>query len=143
MFPSFLNGAQFGAFDCTVCETLSKISKVAFNGSAWMQATLPVKQGYLGLRRAIDSILHGFISSLMVDHLLVDAVLSCVIGLVQMWELTPAVLSWSSAHVGVCKPQGVSWLHQNAWDIEVSSVFCQPVEQCGSDQESQYFGCSH
>ena len=34
--PSYLNGAQLGAFDCTVCKTISKISNVAFNDSAWM-----------------------------------------------------------------------------------------------------------
>jgi len=51
--PSYLNGAQRGAFNRTVCETVCKISNVAFNDSTWMQAALPVKQGGLGFRRAI------------------------------------------------------------------------------------------
>ena len=75
-----------------------------------MQAMLPVKQGGLGFRRAIDIALPGFISSLLAVCPLVNAVLSKVSSLTQMGELTVAVLSWSSAHNSVCEPEGLSRL---------------------------------
>ena len=109
-FPSYLNGAQLGSFDRTVCKTVSKISNLAFNDSAWIPSMLPVKHGGLGFRRAIDIALPGFISSLLAVCPLINAVLSRVSGLAQMGELTAAELSWSSAHIGVCEPEGLSKL---------------------------------
>ena len=110
--PTYLNGAQLGSFDRTVCETVSKISNLAFNDSAWISSMLPVKHGGLGFRRAIDIALPGFISSLLAVCPLVNANLSCVSGLVQTGELRAAVLSWSLAHIGVCEPEGLSWHSQ-------------------------------
>ena len=92
--PSYLNSAKLGAFGHTICETVSKISNVAFNDAASMQAMLRVKQGGLGFRRAFDIALPGFISLLAVRPL-VDAILSQVSGLVQTGELTAAVSSLS------------------------------------------------
>ena len=65
--------------------------------------------------------LPGFISLLAV-YPLPDAVLSHVSGLAQTGELTVAVVSWSSAYIGVCKPKGLSRLRQNAWDVEAPRV---------------------
>ena len=87
-----------------------------------MQAKLPVKQGGLGFRRAIDITLTGFISSLLAVRPLADAILSRVSGLAETGELTVALLSWSLAHIGVCEPEGLSRLSQKAWDIEAARV---------------------
>ena len=85
-----------------------------------MQVTFPFIQGGLSFRRAFDVVLPGFIFSLLAVRPLVDAVLSRVIGLAQTMELTVAVLSWSSAHIRVCEPEGLFRLSQKAWDVETA-----------------------
>ena len=87
-----------------------------------MQVTFPFIQGGLSFRRAFDVVLPGFIFSLLAVRPLVDAVLSHVSGLAQMGELTVAVLSWSSAHISVCEPEGLSRLSHKTWDVEAARM---------------------
>lgn len=70
------HASRLAAFDGTIRDALSSILARPLNPGQWMQATLPVPMGGLGLRSATSHASAAFVSSLAQTHSLVTSILS-------------------------------------------------------------------
>ena len=101
--------------DMTLRGAMSSIANIEFSDESWTQASLPVRSGGLGIRKASDISLPCFISSALSASSLVDAILSSVPDLAP-FEVSTEVETWKSNGQGLVEPDGESSFRQRAWD---------------------------
>jgi len=58
-------------YDAVIRDTLQSVLNISLSDDAWEQATLPTKNGGLGIRRATDIALPAFLSSVVSAHTLI------------------------------------------------------------------------
>ena len=111
-------------YDAVIRSTLQSILNVALTDEAWDQATLPVANGGLGVRRATDVALPAFLSSVVGSHALKSQLLPQ-----RLWNVsgtsdptfTAAVTEWQSRAnmVPVLSPFASE---QKIWDTPIVSA---------------------
>jgi len=114
------NADEIRKFDDTLREAVSKVTNVALSDEAWLQATLPVELGGLGVRRAGDIALPAFVSSLHSVGDLVETIL-VNINMVETRELASAVAVWGGIGGGIPAPVE-NTNKQKAWDIPLAKL---------------------
>ena len=72
--PCFKSGA-LGIFDQQLRSCAGKILNINFSDQAWLQTTLPVRHGGLGIRSARDLALPAFLSSLHATTVIIEGLL--------------------------------------------------------------------
>ena len=99
----------------TLRNAMSSIANIDFSDESWTQASLPVRSGGLGIRKASDISLPCFISSALLASSLVDAILSSVPNLAPFKVSTEMEL-WKTKGQGRIEHEGESGFRQRAWD---------------------------
>ena len=61
--PCFRHGRLLSEYDAVLRSTLQSVLNIAMSDESWDQATLPVANGGLGIRKATDIALPAFLSS--------------------------------------------------------------------------------
>ena len=103
--------------DC-LREILGSVANtlLAPNSSAWVQATLPVKLGGLGIRDAVSVAPSAFLASSHSTAELVEAILPPHISAVPAPHLEEAMLFWSAGHSHPA-PEGAAASWQKGWEV--------------------------
>lgn len=73
--PTWLSQLELDEFDNLLRNTTEYVTNNYFNNDSWLQATLPVNLGGLGLRSASSLALPAFLSSVNSVSVLIDAIL--------------------------------------------------------------------
>ena len=104
-------------YDSVLASTLSKITNTSINPSsaAWLQASLPVILGGLGVGSAVDVAPSAFLASAYSLSALVQSILSSSQPLLSSPLVSCALSVWSSDHV-IQPPVDDEVIHQKAWD---------------------------
>ena len=113
--PAFRQSDILIEFDMTIKNSMSSITNIDFSDDAWTQASLPVRLGGLGIRKAVDIALPCFISSAISAQSLVEAILSSVTDLAP-FEVFPEIQMWRESGEGLIEPDGEACFRQRAWD---------------------------
>lgn len=113
---------QLGLLDNVIKGALSEIVNCSLDGEAWVQATLPIRFGGLGVRRTSDVALPAFLSSAHASGLLFGSILNPSLGAVEVSGLTEAKSSWLLS----CPGELPTLLNsQRQWD----DPLCKRVQQ--------------
>ena len=111
-----------------VCSLLQSISSDILNihfldgDSSWIQATLPVRTGGLGIRRAVQLAPSAFLASAAACSDLVYQIVPFSFHFYSIPHWSDALSAWSSNR-NLTPPQGSDQLRQKNWDsLIVSSV---------------------
>ena len=112
--PAYQQEVILQEYDSTVRDAMSFIMNVDFSENAWTQASLPVRSGGLGIRKAVDIALPCYISSSISAQPLVAAITSSVTGLAP-FEVTNEIEKWKAE--GFTEPEGEFRKRQKAWDL--------------------------
>ena len=99
--------------------SLSRVTNVSLDDSAWVQAGLPVALGGLGCRRAEDVALSAFVASLYSVNDLVDAILSRM-NIAETNELVDPVVAWTLRSESLQLPE--SKASQKSWDSPLMEI---------------------
>ena len=113
-------------YDDCLREILSLVTNTLLerDSSAWMQASLPVKLGGLGIRSAVSVAPSAFLASTHSTAELVDAILSPHIRSHPAPHLDEAQLHWSAGHD--CQPpEGNAACRQKSWDYARTSLIAR------------------
>ena len=106
------------SYDDCLREILGSVANtlLARNSSAWVQATLPMKLGGLGIRDAVSVALSAFLASSHSTAELVEAILPPHISALPAPHLEEAMLLWSAGHSHPA-PEGAaaSWQRAGSW----------------------------
>ena len=119
--PAYRHLDLLDVFDHLVKNALSSITNVDFSEDAWIQATLPVRSGGLGIRKTVDIALPCFISSAISARPLVDASLSSVQDLAP-FEVSSEIALWKEGGQELFEPIGESKTSQKAWDAPRAEI---------------------
>ena len=95
---------------------MSQIANIDFSDNAWIQASLPVSYGGLGIRRAADIALPCYIASAFSALSLVEAILPSVTDLVP-FEVSSEVGRWNAEGQELTEPEGDARMRQKGWDL--------------------------
>jgi hypothetical protein len=101
-------------FDTLLRKGLSDIVNVDLSDSHWLQASLPVSDGGLGLRRTAALAPSAFLASAAGTRLLQDSILSKCTATLE-YDTSYIMAEWSSGHVYPC-PVNVEASRQHNWD---------------------------
>ena len=116
--PCFQFEDMLFEFDEELRKGCSEILNLDISDSQWTQATLPVKKGGLGIRRASDCALAAFISSFTAaSNSLKDLLEEEVI--LEDLSYSDALSKWSG--LGFNFPKEDKWKYQSSWTIESDS----------------------
>ena len=113
--PAFQQASLLLEFDLIIRNSMSSITNIDFTDEAWTQASLPVRSGGLGIRKAVDIALPCYISSALSAHSLVEAILSSVTDLAP-FEVSAEIAMWKESGQGLIEPDDESCFKQRAWD---------------------------
>ena len=127
--PCFAVPALF-EYDNVLCSILSRVSNcdLSAHDSAWLQASLPVKLGGLGIRSAVQLAPSAFLASSAASVSLVQSIVP-----LRLRQLPPlfrdeALSLWSSTHNSP-PPSALSLCSQKSWDlIRSQAVFDSLLE---------------
>ena len=117
--PAYSCLEELRAFDKSLRVSLSRVTNVSLDDSAWVQAGLPVALGGLGCRRAEDIALPAFVASLYSVNDLVDAILSRI-NMAETNELVDAVAAWTLRGESLQLPE--SKASQKSWDSPLMEI---------------------
>ena len=123
--PAFHQTDILQEFDMIVRNSMSKITNIDFTDDGWTQASLPVRSGGLGIRKAVDISLPCYISSALSTHSLVEAILSSVTDLAP-FEVTTEIELWKASGQDLIEPDGELCFKQRAWDSPGLAFWLQP-----------------
>ena len=132
--PCF-NSQVLHRYDNMIRDTLQSILNVELTDSAWQQATLPVKNGGIGIRLATQVALPAFLSSIASSTDLIIQLLPsrlhCSAG-VNDQLFTAAVEQWKVCAGQNQLPQLI--IHQKAWDTPLIGVAMERVLSAAPNQ---------
>ena len=101
-------------FDDIQRDALARITNSRLSDTQWLQATLPIREGGLGLRRVESLALPAFLSAAASTSILQDALLmSCPCPLDTFTN--QYLLSWTVQY-GAMAPEGTFAFKQSSWD---------------------------
>ena len=106
-------------FDSTLRAGLSKVLSVDLNGDQWLQASLPVGEGGVGIRSAQMLALSAFLASTASTSALQQSILPNSISLLEDQSFTSTETRWSSLS-GSTRPANEELHIQQAWDKPVT-----------------------
>ena len=106
-------------FDSTLKQGLSSILNVDLNESQWLQATLPVRHGGLGIRSARMLAPSAFLASAASTHDLQQSILPAPVSELDDLSIPEAEAAWFDLS-GTDKPATESAHIQRAWDRSVA-----------------------
>ena len=101
--PAFHQTDLLQEFDMIVRNSMSKITNIDFTDDGWTQASLPVRSGGLGICKAVDISPPCYISSALLTHSLVEAILSSVTDLAP-FEVTTEIELWKASGQDLIEP---------------------------------------
>ena len=110
-----VNHPALTEFDNSLRNCLSQVLNVKLDDSHWIQATLPVKDGGLGIRRTVQVAPSAFLASASGSTTLVSAILSSWGKLVPDPSFDAARRAWMS-QCSQAEPSGQSVSVQRCWD---------------------------
>lgn len=108
-------------FDETLVAALSTVTNVRFDGDSLVQASLPVRQGGLGIRMSKDIALPAFVSSLHSVCGLIQTIL-CKVELPDDVELETAVEAWNLKSGEFVLADSVDLCRQTTWDRPLAEL---------------------
>ena len=122
-------------YDNSIRETLQLILNIELSDSAWNQATLPVKNGGIGIRLAKQVALPAYLSSIASSDQLIlqflPARLHSTAGSNDQL-FTDAVDTWRKRAGGMELPQLA--INQKAWDMPLVGIAMDKVLSCAPNQ---------
>ena len=120
-------------FDDLVRECLRSILNVSLDDEQWSQASLPVKNGGLGIRKAIQIAPSAYLASASGSTSLVSSILPLRLqGVPDPW-IDQAMAAWMALG-GSTPPSGASIGSQRVWDQEiVRKTFIQLIALAPDD----------
>uniref|UniRef100_A0A1X7SSY7 Reverse transcriptase domain-containing protein n=1 Tax=Amphimedon queenslandica TaxID=400682 RepID=A0A1X7SSY7_AMPQE len=121
--PAFLS-PLLHEYDSSICSLLSSLLNVNldYNTTAWAQASLPVRMGGLGIRRAVQLAPSCFLSSAAASRDLVDRILPAHLSQTPLLYVDQAYAAWSSAYPSLNPPPADVRSVQKAWDSLVAQA---------------------
>ena len=135
--PCFSSPSLY-TFDELLRRILSSICNmpIATMDKLWMQASLPVRYGGLGLRSVVQLAPSAFLSSVNATYDLVDRLLPLGVRPVPYVEMEAALTAWSRGHsqAPLSAPASFS---QKAWDTPVVKAVVDHLLESSSDERSR------
>ena len=121
--PAFLS-PLLQDYDSFLCSLLSSLLNVNldYGTTAWVQASLPVRMGGLGIRRAVQLAPSCFLSSAAASRDLVDHILPAHLSRSPLLYVDQANAAWSSAYPDLLQPPADVCSVQKAWDTPVTQA---------------------
>ena len=113
-----VNHPLLHTFDEQLRQCLSEILNVSLDDKSWIQASLPIKVGGLGIRRVAQVAPSAFLASQAATRLMVLAVLPARLHDVVDQGVEVALNAWQELG-GVVSPTGECESHQRKWDAAV------------------------
>ena len=109
---------ELAAYDGLLRDTLTNLLNVDLNDNRWMQATLPVGEGGLGVRSAVGLAPSAFLASVMGTRETANLLLPARLRAIADISVAPTLAKWREAAggVGVGEIQGENAGKQRAWD---------------------------
>ena len=104
-----------------------------FSDEAWKQASLPVRSGGLGIRKANDIALPAYISSALMSHTLVEAIIPSTADLAP-FGVAREVEKWKEEGQELIEPEGDSRSRQKAWDVPLINLKKEDLLNNAEDQ---------
>ena len=114
--PTFRQVKLLKEYDDLIRDSMKEITNVDFSDNAWSQASLPVRFGGLGIRKAMDVALPCYISSALTATPLVEAIISSVTDLAA-FEVSAEIEKWRAEGPDLIAPVGDFRLKQRYWDL--------------------------
>ena len=111
--PAYKQADLLESYDQTVRESLSRITNINYSNMAWAQASLPVRSGGLGVRKANDIALPCYISSALTAQTLVEAIIPPSAGLAS-FGVDLEIEKWKNGVL--TEPIGEFRMRQKSWD---------------------------
>ena len=133
--PSFLS-SKLKDYDDTLRSIVSAITNTNLDDNAWMQATLPVKSGGLGIRSAIHLAPSAFLSSASASNDLVHQILPPRFVVKEILHVDAALTSWSRGHDHP-PPEGLVARRQKVWDACKVSAMADTLLENVQDAQSR------
>ena len=132
--PCFSSG-HLHVFDETVRSILSKILNVNLaQESAWMQASLPVRAGGVGVRRAVQLAPSAYLASAAGCSELMREILPSHLQNTTDPSSEAALACWSQGH-SKPPPSAPDSFHQKAWDlVQIETTFDSLLESAPNQQ---------
>ena len=127
---------ELADFDDTLREGLSKIMNVDLSGDQWQQASLPVRDGGLGIRSAVLLAPSAFLASAASTNELQARILPPTIAVVPDSCVETCLKKWSTmSHSPI--PTGVSARSQRTWDTPCIQSVKTVLLDSGKDQRDR------
>ena len=139
--PCFRHQNLLSEYDAMIRSTLESILNITLSDEAWDQATLPVANGGIGIRRATDIALPAFLSSVAGSQSLVHQLLPQSIrdrSGTSDPAFTEALSEWQSRTGSTSAPvQLPISMAQKVWDTPMVNVQVEKVLSAATDQASK------
>ena len=122
-------------FDNALRSIMSEVTNTAMvsNDRAWIQATLPVKMGGLGVRSAVEVAPSAYLASLHMSTALVHTILPVYLSSPNPISSDDALSKWSNGH-DFNPPAGDCAHNQKSWDqLRVAAVAERLLESATDD----------
>lgn len=113
--PSWREESLLQSYDCVLQAGLESILNCSLSGKAWLQATLPVRSGGLGIRRAMDLAIPSFLASFHGSRRLVESILPLGLCLDPDASIQDCSAKWSTLS-GSSSPLLDVNSSQSSWD---------------------------
>ena len=134
--PCFLSD-RLVQYDSTLCSIISSVTNtpLAQDEKAWLQASLPVKLGGLGVRRAVQLAPSGYLASTAATAELVSTILPSTHHSLPVPASVLALKKWSEGHNCV-PPTGTEAMKERNWDsISAEATASSLLEGASDDVE--------
>ena len=131
--PCFLSH-QLEEYDCVLRSILSSVTNCPLtqNEKAWLQASLPVKLGGLGVRRATQVAPSAYLSSTAATADLVTAILPASHHSTPLPSVAIALAKWSQDH-DTSPPQGQGACQEKNWDGIIAKTTASSLLDSATD----------
>ena len=137
--PCFLS-SLLGSFDSTLCTMLESICNVKLGDTSWLQASLPINSGGLGIRSAVMLAPTAFLASTAGSTLISQAILPSRMHQPFTPMCSHALSLWSKYSNSSDPPSGLSASSQRTWDEPViKSCFTSLVNSSQEPREKARF----
>jgi len=135
--PCFLSPA-LQEYDSHLMSIVSTITNIHFGESdpAWLQATLPVKMGGLGIRNAVQLAPSAFLASAAATSDLVHQIVPTVLQGSPIPNVEDAMAQWSDG-LSDAPPEGVARYRQKVWDTIKTSASAEHLLKDISDPRAR------
>ncbi|XP_047984053.1 uncharacterized protein LOC125224669 [Leguminivora glycinivorella] len=120
--PAWLRPEELDSFDVVLREAVESLLNVSLNPDQWDLASLPIRSGGLGIRRARDVCLPAFLASAGAVGGLVSQILGKDISSVTIPYSAAALEAWTTLNPGMPVPERPE--SQRLWDdVGVKRIF--------------------